>query len=186
MIFFGSRRNNTVMGQRQFVCGGCRQQAYHTVVRSRHWFTLYFIPLIPTGQTTILTCNLCGYRCTIDNAQADMWFQEGQRGAYGQRGFDLRHELTITPEEAASGCQKEIVLSRWEACPACRGSGHVLTTRCEKCGGQGRVRCNRHVVVNIPAGMETGIHVRVFGEGEESIPVGAPGNLYVALTVKPR
>jgi len=70
-------------------------------------------------------------------------------------------------------------------CDRCRGEGTVITTPCEKCRGQGRVRNNRRVVVNIPAGVDDGINVRVTGEGEVSSRGGAPGNLYVVLTVKP-
>src|SRR6266571_123990 len=97
-----------------------------------------------------------------------------QRRTGTQRGADLRYELTITFEEAVFGCQKEIELPRWESCPTC-----------EKCRGQGRVRNNRRVVVNIPAGVDDGINVRVTGEGEVSARGGTPGNLYVILTVKP-
>ncbi|HLI90890.1 MAG TPA: molecular chaperone DnaJ [Ktedonobacteraceae bacterium] len=70
-------------------------------------------------------------------------------------------------------------------CERCRGEGYVITTPCEKCRGQGRVRNIRHVVVNIPAGVDDGINVRVTGEGEVSARGGTPGNLYVILTVKP-
>ncbi|HEX4716192.1 MAG TPA: molecular chaperone DnaJ [Ktedonobacteraceae bacterium] len=70
-------------------------------------------------------------------------------------------------------------------CERCRGEGRVITTPCEKCRGQGRMRNNRHVKVNIPAGVDDGINVRVTGEGEVSSRGGTPGNLYVILTVKP-
>jgi molecular chaperone DnaJ len=70
-------------------------------------------------------------------------------------------------------------------CERCRGEGRVITTPCEKCRGQGRVRNVRRVVVNIPAGVDDGINVRVTGEGEVSARGGTPGNLYVILTVKP-
>ena len=69
-------------------------------------------------------------------------------------------------------------------CERCRGEGKVITTPCEKCRGQGRVRNIRRVVVNIPAGVDDGINVRVTGEGEVSSRGGTPGNLYVILSVK--
>ncbi len=43
----------------------------------------------------------------------------------------------------------------------------------------------RKVLVNIPAGVDNGINVRVTGEGEVPPGRGKPGNLYVALTVTP-
>lgn len=59
------------------------------------------------------------------------------------RGADIRHELTITFEEAVFGCQKEIELPRWETCSHCRGSGAqpgTSTTRCSNCQGTGEIR----------------------------------------------
>jgi len=70
-------------------------------------------------------------------------------------------------------------------CDRCRGEGRVITTPCDRCQGQGRVRNVRRVTVNIPAGVDDGINVRVTGEGEVPPRGGSPGNLYVALSVKP-
>ena len=70
-------------------------------------------------------------------------------------------------------------------CERCRGEGRVITTPCERCRGQGRVRNVRRVTVHIPAGVDDGINVRVTGEGEVPPRGGTPGNLFVALTVKP-
>jgi molecular chaperone DnaJ len=70
-------------------------------------------------------------------------------------------------------------------CDRCHGEGRVITTPCERCRGQGRVRNVRRVTVNIPAGVDDGINVRVTGEGEVPPRGGTPGNLFVALTVKP-
>jgi molecular chaperone DnaJ len=70
-------------------------------------------------------------------------------------------------------------------CDRCRGEGRIITTPCDRCRGQGRVRNVRRVTVNIPAGVDDGINVRVSGEGEVPARGGTPGNLFVALTVKP-
>ncbi|HEY7780697.1 MAG TPA: molecular chaperone DnaJ [Ktedonobacterales bacterium] len=70
-------------------------------------------------------------------------------------------------------------------CDRCHGEGRIITTPCERCRGQGRVRNVRRVTVNIPAGVDDGINVRVTGEGEVPPRGGTPGNLFVALTVKP-
>ena len=58
-------------------------------------------------------------------------------------GDDLRYNLTLTFEEAAFGCEKEIVISREEVCETCGGSGAKAGTspvRCSTCGGTGQVR----------------------------------------------
>ncbi len=64
-----------------------------------------------------------------------------QRGP--QRGADLRYDLVISFEEAIFGCEKEIQVPRWEACPACHGNGAepgTQPTRCSACHGSGVVR----------------------------------------------
>jgi len=60
-----------------------------------------------------------------------------------RRGPDLRHDLTISFEEAIGGVDKEIEFTRDELCPACRGSGAEPGTspvRCATCKGKGEVR----------------------------------------------
>ena len=82
-IIFGSRSKNSVMGQIQYPCSRCGRMAYHTIVRSRRWFTLYFLPVVPIGKSTTARCNLCGYQQLIDNDQADAWFQQAQPNVPG-------------------------------------------------------------------------------------------------------
>ena len=60
-----------------------------------------------------------------------------------QKGESLRASLTISFEEAAFGCEKEINLSRTEECEACHGSGAEPGTTaetCPDCRGTGVVR----------------------------------------------
>ncbi len=80
-IIFGSRSTNRVMGQKVYTCSRCRRPSHHAIVRSQRWFTLYFIPLIPTSKSTISRCNLCGYQEQISNEQADSWFSPSQIGS---------------------------------------------------------------------------------------------------------
>ena len=63
-----------------------------------------------------------------------------------QKGESLRASLTITFEEAAFGCEKEIDLNRTEQCDACHGSGCEPGTTaeiCPDCRGTGTVRIQR-------------------------------------------
>ena len=60
-----------------------------------------------------------------------------------QKGESLRASLTISFEEAAFGCEKEINLNRTEECEACHGSGAEPGTTAETgpdCRGTGVVR----------------------------------------------
>jgi molecular chaperone DnaJ len=60
-----------------------------------------------------------------------------------RRGADLRYDLRLTFEEAVFGCDEEIEVMRFEACPECKGSGAEPGTspvRCSECNGSGQVR----------------------------------------------
>jgi len=70
-------------------------------------------------------------------------------------------------------------------CARCRGSGIVINNPCSQCHGTGRIRVKRQVKVDIPAGVDDGYRLRVDGEGNAGLYGGAPGDLYVTLSVKP-
>ncbi len=59
------------------------------------------------------------------------------------RGADLRYNLDISLEEAATGCTKTIRVPSWDDCETCHGSGAkpgTSPTTCTTCQGQGQVR----------------------------------------------
>src|SRR5579863_1761596 len=69
-------------------------------------------------------------------------------------------------------------------CPACQGSGSVITDPCAKCKGEGRILRQRMVEANVPAGVEDGTRIRFSGAGEVGQFGGPAGDLYVVLHVK--
>jgi molecular chaperone DnaJ len=69
------------------------------------------------------------------------FFSGGQRGRV-QRGSDLRYDMTLTFEEAATGVTTKIKLPRQEYCEACNGTGAKAGTgivACQSCGGRGQL-----------------------------------------------
>src|SRR5437867_5220225 len=63
-----------------------------------------------------------------------------------QRGSDLRYDLQVKLEEAASGCEKEIEVSKLDVCAKCNGSGAEAGSRaasCPTCNGRGQVISSR-------------------------------------------
>ena len=72
-----------------------------------------------------------------------------------------------------------------QTCPACKGSGTVITSPCHKCDGRGRVSKTKKLSVKVPAGVDDGDRIRLSGEGEAGRNGGPPGDLYVEIRVKP-
>jgi molecular chaperone DnaJ len=70
-------------------------------------------------------------------------------------------------------------------CPRCQGAGEIITTPCRECQGRGHVVKTRRLSVKIPGGVDNGTQIRLSGEGESGAYGGPPGNLYVAIKVKP-
>lgn len=70
-------------------------------------------------------------------------------------------------------------------CPTCQGRGTTIEQPCVLCKGVGMERRNRKTVVNIPAGIQDGMQVRLTGEGNVGANGGPPGNLYILVEVKP-
>jgi molecular chaperone DnaJ len=74
---------------------------------------------------------------------------------------------------------------RMSTCPDCRGLGKVPEKRCRLCRGTGTTQVRRKVNVHIPAGIDTGMRLRMEGYGEAG-DYGAPnGDLFIEVAVKP-
>ncbi|MBP5498938.1 MAG: molecular chaperone DnaJ [Muribaculaceae bacterium] len=66
-------------------------------------------------------------------------------------------------------------------CHTCGGSGKRIKERCSFCGGQGLVRKEEVVTINIPAGVAEGMTLKVSGRGNDAAGGGVPGDLYVII-----
>ncbi|KEQ27149.1 molecular chaperone DnaJ [Paenibacillus tyrfis] len=69
-------------------------------------------------------------------------------------------------------------------CSACQGQGRIVKDKCGTCHGSGKVKKQRTISLNIPAGVDDGAQLRVTGEGEAGTRGGPPGDLYVVIRVK--
>lgn len=72
-----------------------------------------------------------------------------------------------------------------QTCPECQGAGQRITNPCTKCRGEGRVQKERDLEVTIPAGVDTGLRLRLRSEGEHGLQGGPPGDLEVWIEVEP-
>lgn len=68
-------------------------------------------------------------------------------------------------------------------CSRCAGTGEMISDPCTECKGKGSIRKTRDIDISIPAGVDTGNHLRVPKQGNYSN--GKHGDLYVVLLVRP-
>ncbi|MBX9702769.1 MAG: molecular chaperone DnaJ [Silvanigrellaceae bacterium] len=70
-------------------------------------------------------------------------------------------------------------------CPECHGHGKKIATPCRECHGTGAQTKTSSITVKIPGGIDTGMRLRVSGEGEAGSNGGPSGDLYVFIEVEP-
>lgn len=69
------------------------------------------------------------------------------------------------------------------SCDKCSGKGTIITDPCSECKGKGKVRKQRKIKVNVPAGVDTGNIMPIRGQGEHGTNGGPAGDLYVNIRV---
>ena len=145
-----------------------------------------------------------------------------------RRGADVETSVTISFDEAAKGCKKEIsynavvtctecggsgaqkgtspktcsacggrgqvmvnqrtpfgVVQTARVCDACKGTGKVIENPCRTCNGNGRVKKNRKIEINIPAGINDEQMLNVSGQGSSGTNGGPAGDVHVYVNVRP-
>ncbi len=66
-------------------------------------------------------------------------------------------------------------------CPQCGGEGRIITHKCKVCHGNGIVKGEDVITVNIPAGVENGMQLSVSGKGNAAARGGVNGDLIVVI-----
>jgi molecular chaperone DnaJ len=74
-------------------------------------------------------------------------------------------------------------LSIRKTCPTCNGRGRVIRQACGQCRGEGFHKVEKKLKVTIPAGVDTGMRLRLAGEGNPGPSGSQPGDLYVVVKV---
>lgn len=149
----------------------------------------------------------------------------GRAGAgrtQAREGASKKANIGISFEEAASGVEKELLVTRAvtcskcdgkgttspsgikechrcegsgqlvqnrgffsmaTTCPNCGGTGKIITDPCKECRGRGVTKEKQKVKVHIPAGIDSGMRLKMNGYGDAGEGGGPPGDLYVYVTV---
>ncbi|WP_442588503.1 molecular chaperone DnaJ [Pedobacter sp. AW31-3R] len=66
-------------------------------------------------------------------------------------------------------------------CPTCNGSGSQITSKCNVCHGEGTVRGEETIDINIPAGVSDGMQLSMSGKGNAAPNGGIPGDLIILI-----
>jgi molecular chaperone DnaJ len=70
-------------------------------------------------------------------------------------------------------------------CPSCGGEGQTIQHKCVHCAGNGVIKGEEVIPVNIPAGVSEGIQLSVSGKGNAAARGGVPGDLIIQIEEAP-
>ncbi|MDD6024476.1 MAG: molecular chaperone DnaJ [Oscillospiraceae bacterium] len=69
-------------------------------------------------------------------------------------------------------------------CQKCGGTGKTVKNPCPTCRGKGKVRKNKKITIDVPAGVDNGQSIRMGGEGSVGSQGGPNGDLYIEVAVR--
>jgi molecular chaperone DnaJ len=72
-----------------------------------------------------------------------------------------------------------------QTCPACNGDGKMITDKCKACVGEGIVRGEEQISIQVPAGVADGMQLSVSGKGNAAARGGVNGDLIVLIEEEP-
>ncbi len=67
------------------------------------------------------------------------------------------------------------------ACPHCGGEGRMVKNKCHDCHGDGIVKSDEIITINIPAGVQDGMQLAMQGQGNAAPRGGIAGDLIVLI-----
>lgn len=70
-------------------------------------------------------------------------------------------------------------------CKTCNGTGKEITEKCDVCNGNGYLKEQKTVSVNIPAGIDDGQVITMRNQGNAGIRGGENGDLQIIISIKP-
>lgn len=77
------------------------------------------------------------------------------------------------------------VMPTESTCSKCGGKGTIWDSPCKKCSGKGRIRLNKSIEVDIPAGVDSNDQIPVRGGGNAGENGGPSGDLLIDIHVRP-
>lgn len=72
-----------------------------------------------------------------------------------------------------------------QACPNCQGEGRTIKKPCLECKGDGRIKAEETITINVPAGVVEGNYLTMRGAGNAGLRGGPPGDLRIEIEEVP-
>jgi molecular chaperone DnaJ len=133
----------------------------------------------------------CNVTLTLDEAAKGVCKDISFRRNVGCKSCEGSGAAPGSKPETCSTCggrgqvvQSAGILRVQTACPHCGGAGQRISQPCTDCRGTGLQSEKAELPIEIPAGVDDGMRVRVQGEGEASPDGGPPGDCYCFVSVK--
>lgn len=102
----------------------------------------------------------------------------------GRHGDDVHVAVELAFADAARGVTTTLHVPRHSPCAPCGASGATDGEPCRRCQGRGIRRVLDAVSAAIPAGVDSGVQIRVAGQGSAG-PYGGPrGDLIISTRVR--
>lgn len=95
------------------------------------------------------------------------------------------------PKCRGSGMERQVrrtfigVIQTQTTCSRCQGSGQSTDDPCPVCSGSGKISRKKKITIDIPAGVDSGTHVRVQGQGNAGEHGAGSGDLVIVVLVEP-
>lgn len=111
-------------------------------------------------------------------------------GTCSGSGAKVGSSMVTCPSCGGSGEIRQVSRSLFgqfvnvSVCSHCNGSGELIKEKCNDCHGEGRVRGEEEIKIDIPAGVEEGNYLPLQGKGNAGKNGGQAGNLIVVMEEK--
>ena len=102
-------------------------------------------------------------------------------GAEGSSGFSTCDNCNGTGQTSRVTNTFLGQMQTMSTCPKCGGEGKIITNKCNTCIGDGIVKDDETIELNIPAGVEDGMQLSVSGKGNMGARNGIAGDLIVLI-----
>ncbi len=76
------------------------------------------------------------------------------------------------------------VIQQTRTCPDCQGSWEVFESICSDCQGEKRRLIKKNLDIDIPAGIDEGMIIKLQWEGNDGVGTKAAGDLYIHFSVE--